>query len=430
MDRRYVLAGVAAVVGVVAALILRQVLATVFFAATVAYVLAPVDRWYVRRGLSSWWAALATTVTAVGIATAVLSPLAAVLYLRFGALQELLSDVPIPEQVTLSAFGVTQTVEIVQLQPAIVDFLQEVALGIASAAPVVIIKLTLFAIVVFALLLAREQLHVAVRNVIPITYHDAAARLTDRARDTLFAIYVLQAATAIVTFLVAVPVFVVLGYEYPFTLATLAGFLQFLPIVGPSVLVAAVAAIDLAIGNLTRAVLVTVVGLVLIAWLPDPVVRPRLARRTADLPGSLYFVGFTGGLFTLGVVGVVAGPLVVALLSEATAMLAEEMENSRDRQTDLGAFEPDAAPASDPGDRAPPPDATPPPDGDPTPGVSPEEPSTDGGLHPPGDRHPGGHPPDATDGGTDRGDPSADGPGDSPGDEGEAPPTDPDRRSP
>ncbi len=44
--------------------------------------------------------------------------------------------------------------------------------------------------------------------------------------------------------------------------------------------------------------------------------RPKLARYTTGLPASLYFVGFTGGVLTLGVIGFIAGPVVIALLVE------------------------------------------------------------------------------------------------------------------
>ena len=325
MDRRHVLAGVVALVGLIAAFLLQEVLATVFFAATVAYVLSPVEEWYARRGLPSWWAALATTLTGLAVAAVVLSPLVGVLYFRFGALNDLLSSFPVPEELTLSYLGFTRTIRLSEAAPAVTEFLEGFALSVAQAAPVFAIKATLFSMVVFALLMARDRLHRTLWAVVPREYHDVTRRLTERTSETLFAIYVLQAATALVTFAVSVPVFFALGYQYPFTLATVAGFLQFLPIVGPSVLVIGVAAIDVAVGNVTQAVLVLVVGLVLIAWLPDPLVRPRLARRTADMPGSLYFVGFTGGLFTLGVVGVVVGPLVVSLLSESVRVLADEM---------------------------------------------------------------------------------------------------------
>jgi predicted PurR-regulated permease PerM len=61
---------------------------------------------------------------------------------------------------------------------------------------------------------------------------------------------------------------------------------------------------------------------VIIGLVPDLVVRPQLASRQAKLPVSLYFVGFVGGVLTVGVIGVVAGPLVVALLIETVQLLA------------------------------------------------------------------------------------------------------------
>jgi predicted PurR-regulated permease PerM len=58
------------------------------------------------------------------------------------------------------------------------------------------------------------------------------------------------------------------------------------------------------------------------------VIRTRLARETADLPGSLYFVGFVGGLLTLGPIGVIAGPLAVALVVEMGNLLTDELNRN------------------------------------------------------------------------------------------------------
>jgi hypothetical protein len=167
----------------------------------------------------------------------------------------------------------------------------------------------------------------------------------------------------------------------------IAGMLQFIPIVGPSVLVLAMAAGDLIVENPTRAATVTVLGLVFIAYLPDPMVRPRLARRTADLPGSLYFIGFTGGLFTIGVVGVIAGPLLVALLAECVELLGEEMDGRRGDDPDAGVEtrtgepEPEGPPAGDPSSDDSP-SADPAPDdgeaGTPAPGDEPGDEDDDG----------------------------------------------------
>jgi len=179
--------------------------------------------------------------------------------------------------------------------------------------------------VVFALLVGQNRTREALLAPVPPGYRDVVTAFHERTRETLFAIYVLQVGTAAGTFLVALPLFALLGYQFSVTLALLAGLLQVVPIVGPSVLVALLALQELSVGNPTAAVLVAVVGSIFVGWLPDALVRPRLARETANLPGSLYFVGFTGGLLSVGAVGFIAGPLVVALLVEAADLLSSEI---------------------------------------------------------------------------------------------------------
>jgi predicted PurR-regulated permease PerM len=118
-----------------------------------------------------------------------------------------------------------------------------------------------------------------------------------------------------------------------FTLAVLAGVLQFIPILGPSIVVLVLAALELVAGNVVDAAVVTVVGLVVIGFLPDALIRPRLARLTSGIPGSLYFVGFTGGILSVGLVGLIAGPVVVALLAEAVSLLSAEAGSAQQQLT-------------------------------------------------------------------------------------------------
>jgi predicted PurR-regulated permease PerM len=164
-------------------------------------------------------------------------------------------------------------------------------------------------------------------------YETPVLALHRRVRDTLYALYVLQAATALGTFLIAYVVFTILGYDAAFTLAFLSGLLQFVPVVGPSLL----AVVEAVAGDLAAAVFVSVVGLVFVGFLSDALIRPRLASLTTGMPASLYFVGFTGGTLTLGIVGVIAGPLVVAVFVEVVderTTYQETLETGRWRARD------------------------------------------------------------------------------------------------
>ncbi|WP_410766111.1 AI-2E family transporter [Haloferax sp. DFSO60] len=321
--RPYVLGGFLLALSVLVAFILVDVLATVFFAITVAYLLIPLRRWLEERGLSRWIASVISTIAAgIGVVV-VLSPLVVILFLRLNDLVALASF--IPDSFSIDLFGFFYQLTLDDAFAVGFSLLRSVARTTAFAAPVILIKLTLFGFLVFALLLSGDSVGRTLLALVPEEYHHAATSLNTRARETLFAIYVLQAATAVGTFIIAILVFWVLGYDYVITLATIAAVLQFIPIAGPSFLLAGLAVYHAAVGDVVAAGLIIVVGGVFVAWLPDILIRPRLAKETADLPGSLYFVGFVGGLLSLGPVGIIAGPLAVALLAEAVSLLSEEL---------------------------------------------------------------------------------------------------------
>jgi predicted PurR-regulated permease PerM len=325
MNRRVVLGALFGLLALVAAAMLADVLGTAFFAVTVAYLLSPLREELARRRLSNWGASLVSTATAVLAVVALAAPLVFVVAIRLDAIIAFLSG--LPPTVTVELYGVSTTLTLAETRAAVVAFGRRLARSFALAVPVLALKLTVFVMVVFALLSHTAETHRALIALVPHSYRDVVRALSRRTRATLFGIYVLQAATAAGTFAVALVLFFVLGYPYVLTLAVVSAILQFLPVVGPSVLIGLLAVAHLIVGDPVRAALVFVLGSLLIAWLPDVVIRPRLARETADLPGSLYFVGFVGGLLTLGPVGVIAGPLAVALVVEMAELLTDELND-------------------------------------------------------------------------------------------------------
>lgn len=325
-SRRYVLGGVFVALVLVTAALLADIIATVFFAVTVAYLLSPVHRRLCERGSSRWLASVATTTAAFLTMLVLLSPLVLILILRLDQLLVVLSSMP--DQIAGTVLGIPYTLTTEQALQRLIAVLERIARLVIARAPVLLAKFALFVFLVFSLLHHQGDTRRAVLAVIPSSYRSVADSLDRRARSTLFAIYVLQAATAAGTFSIAAPVFAVLGYAFPITLAVLAALLQFLPIVGPSLVVFGLAAWHVVFGDLVAALAVAVIGGFLIGWLPDLLIRPRLARETANLPGSLYFVGFVGGLLTLGPIGIIAGPLAIALVVEMASLLSAELDQS------------------------------------------------------------------------------------------------------
>ena len=319
--REYVLVGLFVGLAVLAGVVLRAVLQTVVFAITVAYVLYPLKRWLVRRRLSDRIASALATLLVFVIVVAIFAPLAAMLYQRRGQFIEFLQAAPNSISVSFGAFSGSVSTE--PIISRLVTTLRDVAVEMAVAVPGLALQLGLFVLLLYGLLLKPQAIRSALLGAVPEQYQDILIRFHERTRRTLFSLYVLQVATAFGTFVISLVLFWALGYDTILSLAVIAGILQFIPILGPSVLVVALAGNDILLGNPSRGVALFVLGLVLVAFLPDAVLRTKLSETTGEIAPSLYFIGFVGGVLTVGPIGIIVGPLAVALLTEAVALLAE-----------------------------------------------------------------------------------------------------------
>ena len=316
------LTGLLVVFALLSLVVLREAIGTVFFAVTVAYVLYPVRRWFVRHRIGPRIAATLCTVLAFVAAALLILPLVGVLYLRRGSFTDFIETLP-PEFV-IDYGPVFYRVPVESVTEQGTAMIEQLAIQIAGAAPALAFKLILFVLVVYALLLRPERVSKALLKPVPREYHDIVMSFHRRTKSALYAVYILQAATAVGTFLIALPFFMVVQPNAAFSLSVVSGILQFIPVLGPSVVILVLAAVQVIAGDIGSAVLIASVGLFLVGFMPDAIIRPQLANLTAKMSASLYFIGFVGGVLSVGVVGVIAGPVLVAWLAETGELLADE----------------------------------------------------------------------------------------------------------
>jgi predicted PurR-regulated permease PerM len=303
----------------IALAILSGVIGTVFFAVTLGYVLFPARRWLVAKGLSPRVASGLLTIGVFVLVVVLLLPPVFIVFERRETIITFLQT--LPPTLSVGVEGFTIEVQTGDLVRSVGSELRGLTVRIARGSIVIGLKFILFAFVLYAILFRPEGVRAVTWAALPEHYHDLVESFHERTSRTLYGLYVVQVLTGTLTFLIALPVFFFLGYKTFFTLSLIAGILQFLPVVGPSVVVAGLAMFDLATGNPMRAAMVAGFGIVLVGALPDAILRPKLANRTAGMAASLYFIGFTGGVLSLGPIGIIAGPLVIALLLEAVEQL-------------------------------------------------------------------------------------------------------------
>jgi predicted PurR-regulated permease PerM len=125
-------------------------------------------------------------------------------------------------------------------------------------------------------------------------------------------------------------VFALIGLGAPVFWGVVMGFFALLPFVGTWVVWVPAAIWLIATGQLAKGMTLAVLGGTIVASI-DNFLRPALLSGRAQMNGLLMFISLLGGVSVFGLLGLVLGPLIVALvsgLSEAYAKPPEIIESA------------------------------------------------------------------------------------------------------
>lgn len=184
-----------------------------------------------------------------------------------------------------------------------------------------IVQMILVVFTLFYMFRDGERIRHAAYDVLPlerIQMHDIAVRTRDVIAATIYGVLVISAIQGTLgTF-----IFWVLGLPSPMLWGVVMFFLSMIPMAG-AFLVWVPAAIYLALtGAYMKAIVLVVWGILVIGAI-DNVLSPRLVGRRARLHELLVFFAVLGGLEVFGVLGVVLGPVVVAITLALIEMLRQ-----------------------------------------------------------------------------------------------------------
>jgi predicted PurR-regulated permease PerM len=156
-----------------------------------------------------------------------------------------------------------------------------------------------------------ERIRQAAYEMVPlqrVQWQDIVSRTKDVIGATVYGVLAIAAIQGTLgTF-----IFWVLGLPSPLLWGVVMFFLSMIPMAG-AFLVWMPAAIYLALtGSLTQAAILVVWGILVIGGI-DNILSPRLVGRRASLHELLIFFAVLGGLQVFGVLGLILGPVVVAM---------------------------------------------------------------------------------------------------------------------
>lgn len=142
-------------------------------------------------------------------------------------------------------------------------------------------------------------------------------RLVRQVEDLVFASVIAGLAVAAVQGTLGGLGFWIVGVRAPVVWGTVMAFMSLVPLVGASIIWAPVAVWLLVTGEVTRGLVLIAIGGGLVG-MADNVLRPLLLTGRSSMNGLVMFVALLGGVAAFGVIGLVFGPVVVAV---ATGLL-------------------------------------------------------------------------------------------------------------
>ena len=186
-----------------------------------------------------------------------------------------------------------------------------------AASPSFVIKGFLFFLMLFLFLLSGDKIIKEIRSLFSSSTLTSLDRITKTTTDTMYSVYIVNVQVAIITFFLSIPFFILLGYDHVLFWATLCGIFQLIPFFAPQLLTLFLIIYTLLLGDIRGTILTICIGYPLISGLADFYIRPKLMGRKMAIHPALMMVGIFGGMMIMGVLGIIIGPLIVALVVSA-----------------------------------------------------------------------------------------------------------------
>jgi predicted PurR-regulated permease PerM len=224
-----------------------------------------------------------------------------------------------PDISIISSQQVASALEI--LASFILGYLQGFAMGL----PMVLMKAFIFFTSLYLFILKGNYIKSELLSVLPDSFTGSIKGMADTIVHTLYAVYIVNAQVAIITFLFAIPFFFILGYGHVLFLALLMGIFQLIPFLGPQLLLVFLAIYAVARGDISGVFFILLIGYPLMSGLEDFYFRPRMMGSRVAIHPVLMMIGIFGGLAILGIIGLILGPLFVSLLVSAYQLLIDQL---------------------------------------------------------------------------------------------------------
>ncbi|WAI01112.1 AI-2E family transporter [Methanogenium organophilum] len=310
-----------------------SLLGIVILAISLAIVVMPLKTWlsrYVREQV----AAFAVTFIVGFIVVGSLLFGVVILYENADYLTQIITDIYIAimsmQQITTPGVASTPPIDVGEILDSQMEMIQSGFFSVVSGFTEAIFNAIIFFLTLFIFIFFGENIWKGILSGVPASMNTFVSHIEEISSNTLYSIYIVHISTSVITFLLAIPFFYVLGYGHILFWSLIVALFQLIPIIGPTLIMIFLGIYALATGDYRAAALIAIIGYPVVCAVPDLLFRPIMMGKRTSIHPAIMWVGFFGGLWIMGIVGFVIGPLVLALLVASGRELIRIMKQAKE----------------------------------------------------------------------------------------------------
>ncbi|OGH97822.1 MAG: hypothetical protein A2X42_04665 [Candidatus Margulisbacteria bacterium GWF2_38_17] len=189
---------------------------------------------------------------------------------------------------------------------------------------ILIFYITLFSSIKYFRVLKRD-----ISSLVPLKWNKVLGHLYSRTYLVLRAFYVVHLLIALLVFVLSMLVYRILSVPDILFFGLITAILQLVPFIGAATMMIGMSIYYLLIGDIIKLLVVLFIGYPLLVIIPEMVIRPWLMGRGARISMTLILLGVLVGIKTMGLIGLVFGPVLLVLCQEIF-IIAKERYGERE----------------------------------------------------------------------------------------------------
>lgn len=337
----------------VAATLLVPFLPALLWAAVICVLVYPIHKRY-RNKFGPNFAALITTLLTIALIGVPLALVGTVLTLQVTAsahqlaqtngtadlsLDQIFSEFdkhvkPIANQVGASDFSLKSWFD--QNRESIVKGAGAAATAAAKATGQTLFTLVVAFLTLFFMLRDGHRLREPALELIPLP-RERAEKILERMEATIHAVFVGIVLVALIQGAIAGIMYWITGVPSPMVWWVATTVLCAIPLLGAPIIYVPMGLLLLAQGKVWEAVALLGVGFLVVSQV-DNLLRPFIIGARVELHPIAIFFSLLGGIFTMGPVGIMIGPVVLTVLLALQEVIRERLAADRERESEAVAM--------------------------------------------------------------------------------------------